>query len=490
MDKKASGTQNIFRATGIHWLIFLSLVLLIKAGVFFLDHLPKFFLGDSATYIRTALTGWIPPDRSFVYGFLLGLIAVPARSLTPLLLLQVCLSALSAVILSYILIRVLGIRPVVGFAMGLLCALEPMQLLYERFILTPSTALFVFALYMLLIFLYLRHVRLLLLPAIQLVAVVLISLRMSYFPLFLIMTVILPFLVLPKPGPVPSATLSSGRTVLRKPVFFRSRAGLLLLHLLLSLGSAYLLTLGYKHVNGHLSGKPPALQYEAGFFLLADFSPLIQPEDFPRPGLRDKVFGTLEFDLRERKFRGKHRWMPGGLVHNVKEAIPDALEAEKAARTTVLNAFKRKPFEFLLLSLKSWRDHLDARYLQRFMVGDLGGSRFTDEYLDMLKKTFSLDSDYAPRAKTLTGAYFFHTRLWIQGLLFLPFLALFTIFICGKTIRPPAFMLFIATSAIICTSVTLMDSPCMRYIMPAAWMSFIIFGILIDSLFRIRKTRL
>ena len=33
-----------------------------------LDPTPKLFMGDSWSYIWTALTGWIPGDRSYFYG--------------------------------------------------------------------------------------------------------------------------------------------------------------------------------------------------------------------------------------------------------------------------------------------------------------------------------------------------------------------------------------------------------------------------------------
>ena len=64
------------------------LVLLIKAVLLIVDPEPQFFLGDSASYIETAVTNWIPPDRSFTYGYVIRYLAVWTGSLTPLVVFQ------------------------------------------------------------------------------------------------------------------------------------------------------------------------------------------------------------------------------------------------------------------------------------------------------------------------------------------------------------------------------------------------------------------
>jgi hypothetical protein len=48
-------------------------------------------LGDSGAYIWTALTGWIPSDRSYFYGYLVRWLAVWPHSFGPLLLSQMLL---------------------------------------------------------------------------------------------------------------------------------------------------------------------------------------------------------------------------------------------------------------------------------------------------------------------------------------------------------------------------------------------------------------
>ena len=58
------------------WRIALVAVLAIKLAFLLLDPDPRFFMGDSVTYLRTALDGVFPRDRSFTYGALIWLTAV------------------------------------------------------------------------------------------------------------------------------------------------------------------------------------------------------------------------------------------------------------------------------------------------------------------------------------------------------------------------------------------------------------------------------
>ena len=50
-------------------------------------------MGDSGSYLWTALTGWIPDDRSYFYGYVIRWVTLSTGSLTSLLLLQSFVSA-------------------------------------------------------------------------------------------------------------------------------------------------------------------------------------------------------------------------------------------------------------------------------------------------------------------------------------------------------------------------------------------------------------
>src|SRR2546426_64622 len=64
------------------WWALASFLGLAKLTVFVFDSNPQVLLGDSMSYLSTAMQGWIPPDRSFLYGFLVHNVTTRARSLS------------------------------------------------------------------------------------------------------------------------------------------------------------------------------------------------------------------------------------------------------------------------------------------------------------------------------------------------------------------------------------------------------------------------
>ncbi len=50
-------------ALSLTWYRYASLIFVLKFVLLIIDPLPKFYLGDSFSYIYTAITGWIPADR-------------------------------------------------------------------------------------------------------------------------------------------------------------------------------------------------------------------------------------------------------------------------------------------------------------------------------------------------------------------------------------------------------------------------------------------
>ena len=86
-----------FPAANARWL-FCALIFAVKLLLLWVDSTPKLFLGDSGSYIWTALTGWIPSDRSYFYGYLVRWVAVWPHSFGPLLLSQMLISAVTAIV--------------------------------------------------------------------------------------------------------------------------------------------------------------------------------------------------------------------------------------------------------------------------------------------------------------------------------------------------------------------------------------------------------
>src|SRR5947209_4291274 len=79
--------------------IYISLsVAICKLAFYIADPYPSFHFGDSGAYLATALVKWIPPDRSFSYGFLLRPLVLGSHSFGPVLALHILASAAASIV--------------------------------------------------------------------------------------------------------------------------------------------------------------------------------------------------------------------------------------------------------------------------------------------------------------------------------------------------------------------------------------------------------
>ena len=161
------------------WWVFCLFIVSLKFFLLALDPLPKFYMGDSASYIWTALSGWIPPDRSFIYGYVIRW-SVWTESLTPLMILQVFVGAGTALVFTSI-CRSIFLFPLrLSYVFGIFCSIDPLQALWEHYVMTETISLFLYVVMLRYSFLYLRHRRVRDLVLLQALAVALLSFRLSY----------------------------------------------------------------------------------------------------------------------------------------------------------------------------------------------------------------------------------------------------------------------------------------------------------------------
>lgn len=440
-----------------------------------------FFQGDSFSYINTALRNEIPPDRSYVYGFIIKLIAVSAHSLTSLIAFQILSSAFNAVLLSYVLKNYfsLALRPACFW--GILCALEPLQLMYERYILTETLSLTLFIIYLMVIFNYLKKANLRFLLLIHIIGTGLITFRLSFLPIVLLNAIFLPILAtsnLSSKNILSSLTRRSNLSSSRFPY------KVFAVNLIASILVTYGLHSGYRHLTGFLIDRPPAYQYEAGFFLLAFWTPVVKPEDFPRQDLADTVFTDLKFDIKERINRGPHRWMPGGLIARIKEGFPTSEQADRVAKETAINALKRDPIGIASLAFSGFKDYWNYETLHWGIKEDRDTRKIPKDILISLRDNFSLSAEQLPFLKTFTNKYFALAWPWYLSLICLPFISIILLFICERSMRRNVFCVFFVSTVIVAMSCSLIERPTIRYLHPLGWLSFLAMGVLIEWISR------
>jgi hypothetical protein len=449
-----------------------ALILLIKTLFLLFDSQPAFFLGDSAAYLHTATIRWIPSDRSFLYGLLTRLIAYRHHSLEALIYLQVLCSAVASWLLCVALVRFLKTKFWIGATFGILCSIEPLQLLMERYVMTEAVANFLFALHFFLLLGYVRRGRWWVLALSQAVAVLLIGIRISFLPEVLLNSILVPLL---SPSAVVFYRSLAGR--LRRGEFrvdfapLRRVAGHLLLCLLVSQG----LLFKYKQWYGQLVHREPALFYENGAFLIADLAPIITLQDFPAGSRVDAVMKRVTID---RKDRLSQHFQDGELWHAIQAEYPNPKQANDLAVSTALHALLRDPIGAMGLALETFGSYFDAKRLRVELQADEGilNGELSPKLKDLLRTLYGVS---CPQSYTLTL-----TKRW--HLFALPW---YWLVLCSLAASPllalvvtkenfPVAVLTAVTALVLLEGVTFtVDHPTPRYLTTAAWLVLLMLGI-------------
>lgn len=476
-------------------LLYLFLAVLAVKGVFFaLDPDPKFMLGDSASYLWTAISGWIPYDRSFAYGFLLGPMAVWPRSLTVMVVVQTFLDAIGAWLVGFCLIRYFNTRFWVAAMFALLCAVEPIQLFSARMVMTEAVSTFLFAVYVALGLGYLKRGSLPVLGLAQIVSVALISIRLSYLPIVVANSLLLPLLG-PEARPMWTGIWQRLRKAPKidgggRPAW---SARWFAIHLAISVVLSQGLLYGYRVKNSELTGFPPAYMYSNGAFLLADWAPIVQPVDVSDPVLRKKIFGPLTVPLKNRAARDAQHFAPGGLNSTIEAATKkwdgsvDVIRANELAKEIAIHAAERDPLGLIKLSAATFMDYFNGRYFLSNIELDEGGHHLVPkQFSDEIWKYFHARyQQFNPGS--LTQRWHHAAVPWYLLLLSVPLI--FTCLAFGAQSAYASQWIFfgIMAWAFALQAVVVSSGPTERYLTPLAWLVFPMMGAVATSCARRRS---
>jgi len=443
-------------------------IVCIKGVLFFVDSQPAYFLGDSEAYLATATAKYIPPDRSVLYGLLIRRIAYRAHSLEAMIVLQVAISAIAAWLLYFALRNMFAVRPSLAALFGILCSVEPLQLLAERYVLTESCANFLFVVHFVLALLYIRRGRLWALLVMQTIGVLLVGFRISFLPEVLIISAVVPL-------------LSSNR-----------RIGVLAAHLCLSLLAIAALLTAYQHWYGKLMWREPALFYHEGAFLVSAFAPLIEPEDFPDSSKRMIIFSTLRYDRHDLSSRPAQHFVEGGLWPNIQQQYPDEKAANDLAVATALHAVLRQPLGVVRLAWRTLLLYFDSDILLGALLVDQGaegGNHMKVETRGWLQNIYGISNplDYQT---SITKQWHLFAYPWYPAIL------------CCLILSPLAFLArpksewrLVILSAMVALlflqgAIFIVDRPTPRFLTSAAWIALLLLGLAANSVLEARSLRL
>jgi hypothetical protein len=459
------------------------MILFIKITIFAMDWRPAYFLGDSESYLATATIYWIPPGRSFLYGLLIRLLAYHVHSLQPLVVLQVLLSTVTAWLLCVALVKIFRVRFWIAALFSALCAVEPLQLLMERYVMTETCANMVFVLYLILLLLYVNEAQLRYLITGQALGVLLIGFRISFLPLVVVSSVLIP--LLSRPAITFFSTLRERRTD-RDFVFWKSfhhPVAALLISLIVSQG----LIVSYEHLYGILEHREPALLYENGAFLIADFAPLVEREDFPPDTPADSILSNLTIDRHDFNMRAAQHFSPGGLVWSIAHTFTDPEKQNDVAAATALHAVFRRPFGAFKLAWNTFILYFDPATLRATLQIDEGaGQKFTSSSKDWLQRVYNVQEpkEFEP---SITKSWHMAALPWYWVILAWLCASPLLWLVCEHKDRASILVCVVAALIFLVGATLTVDRPTPRFLTSDAWLVLLMFGFVTNRLASSRK---
>jgi hypothetical protein len=460
------------------WWLFCALVLAIKLLLLWLDPTPKLYMGDSWSYIHTALIGSIPRDRSYFYGYLIRWLAVWPHSFTPLLVAQALASGATAIVFTLICSRFFRISNRLSFLFGLMCALDPCQLVWERYVMTETFSLVVYVLVLYWSLAYLRDRRLWQLALVQALSVLLIGFRMSYLLVVQACTILLPLIAFARCG-LPALRNRSGTRAPEEAVLTTG-----LMHVAASIAMMFVLHGAYKYANGWLSKREPAYLHDSGLHLAAVWAPALKPSDATDSRFRDLIANGDQFKIDDLKLRNAQHFGEGFLIDRWAKIEKNRRKRDRIARETAMNALRRRPLQIAGLALKTYMGYWGIASIQLYAREDLGYGELSDEQLNVFVEKFRFTT-----VKRLPAQPFSLSQQYFLGGWPYYFIVVVSPLICALAMwvsrqRAFVFLLFVHASILMVVITALSPQASVRYLQPVSLLTLLSIAICIDWLAR------
>ena len=430
----------------------------IKALTLIVDPNPQFFLGDSGSYLYTALTGWIPLDRSYLYGYLIRWICLGSGSLFPLVLVQTLASSLSAGILGWSLQRFLQAPPFLTIVVMVAYCFDPLQLMYDRFVMAESFSLCAAMIFItfLLVFIDTGKRRFLLFASVA--GVIAVALRISYLPAVTALSFAAPLIRLF------SSDSERGKDLRLRLKQCGYSIGVITI-------SHFTLHMGYKSLTGTLSGAPPAYQYADGFSLLSSWCPLMNSEDLQAAAVSDTTLaGTYPRTFESRRAQ---RWMDKGIVLTLTRAYADSGHANAVAKEIAFHILRRDPVGVANLGLRTYLRGYGKDVIKGCIKEDTGDRPIPPELIEIAAKSFHLAAADMPTRHTWTKSYFGWATQWYRALLLTPLLLVITVPFTDRRKGMFVVVVTIFSVIILLTIMGLAVDNSIRYLHPLSWTFFV-----------------
>ncbi len=457
-------------------LVTLAILLAVVKFIQFAIDSTAIFYFDSGAFILNALGLAFKPERSYVYGYLIRIFAVPFHSLRAIVAMQVVMGGITAWLLGFVLLRFLKVRAWIAILAALAFAFDPVQIVHEHLVMAETSTLLTMAIFLVVASRYIRAPGWWQLVLLAFLGILLVSLRILYLPLVLLSAVLLPVAAYCRPA---------------QSQVTRARA--LAFALLVSCGSTMIFHLGYTHLTGRLGSREPAYNFLTGFFLAALVTPIVNAEDSSDPRVVRAIVEQQKsaLPLSNPRLRADQMWNPEGFVSRLATGFGgDIRAANQAAQTLGRTTILRHPLDFLKLGMHVyytyWRN---LPSLRSSLPRENGSPPATPEVVPFdvqaVRSAFGVDVANQHLVQTPSRRLHIMGRDWYVFLLASPFLAAIALWLSWRQHKEasPTLALFVVWSCLLLVATCLgAGESVYRYLHPFSFIGLAAVAFIADAL--------
>jgi uncharacterized membrane protein len=465
----------MFAARARSWWFFCLTILLFKLLLLAVDPLPRLH-PESASYLWTAVTGSVSEDLPYLYGFVVRWLCNWPASLNSLLIVQALLGAGTAIALAWICRAIFCLSQWATYLFGFLCAIDPLQLSWERCIVPDIFSMFLYALVLWQSFVYLNARRLTTLLIIQVLSTITIAFRSTFLIPFQVLAIALPAIgfAFDKATAAPDSASQTARLqFFRCPRFWR--------HLAASVLAMVVLGQAYSYAKGFFAQHEPAYFHSSGYFLLSTWAPALQPQDSPDPRLAEIIRHGNEFDLANHGLRNAQRFAAGRLVDRWRRAETDRRKAGEIAGRTALNALARDPAAIIKIAAQTYYAFWRGLSMERFAEADFTSAKVTDNQQESFLERYHCQNLSGASIGSFSTRYYVGASPYYFAILLSPLLALALLFLARE--KPHAILLVTHTLLLFVVTFLFAISPSTRSLQPLSLLTLLGIALAVKSLY-------
>ncbi len=376
------------------WQLLILLLVMVKAAFLMWDPGLRLFLGDSAIYLRAAMTEWRPLDRSFSYPWLVSL-AVWTRSSLVLVLIQTAMGLASCVIAYWLLRKKAGMNFPVSLFAVLLLAAEPTQLFYERMLLAETAGMLGLMIFVVMVTSHVSTGRWYWAVSSVMVGLGVVSLRMSLLPTVIGLNVLSPIL---------------HHVAKRHDGSADGRWWIQAKRWLLSWVIVFGAHLAYQYAYGFVMECAPGYLCSEVQMRLGLVAPLVKRDHLLQVELSPEILDRVAHPLTDPHSREAQIWSSGGLWAQIKNDVGEDQARVSGGRVAWL-AVCSDPVGFIGLGINNVLGYLGGAEAEVRFSDDSGNRRPDARLMSVLGDALGVEE--LPHANAGVGSWFRIARWWL-----------------------------------------------------------------------------